>query len=240
MTAFEIKTTLLPPGTDRLRIVAMSDIHLSSLVNAKHLARMVELANAQNPDITVLLGDIVDSNMTGKLAERDLLRDLKGDAGKFAVVGNHEVFNGTNHSIEFLEESGFTMLRGHAVEAGGIVVAGIDDPYTRANFDAAEALRDADQDKFVLLLNHRPIIQENALGRFDLQLSGHTHGGQIFPGQILTKLVNEYSSGHIELPTGTNGGKASRLYLTTGAAFWGPPARLFAPPEIVVLDLVRE
>ncbi len=235
----EIKTPLLPPGSDRLRIVALSDIHFASLVNATHLARMVDLANAQNPDITVLLGDIVDSDMTDKNREMELLQSLKGELGKFAVLGNHEVFTGLNHSADFLRASGFTLLRGEAVEAGGIVVAGVDDPYTRYRFDPVEALRDSDQNKFVLLLNHRPIIPEEALGRFDLQLSGHTHGGQIFPGHFFAKRFNGHSPGMTELPAGRSGEKHSRLYLTTGTGFWGPPARLFAPPEIVVVDLVR-
>lgn len=240
ITTIEIKTTLLPPGRERLRIVALSDIHLSSLVNAKHLTYMVDLANAQNPDITVLLGDIVDSNMTGKNHEMELLQSLKGEMGKFAVLGNHEVFTGVNHAADFLRESGFTVLRGESEETGGIVVAGVDDPYTRHRFDAAEALSDTDQDKFVLLLNHRPIVQDEALGRFDLQLSGHTHGGQIFPGHFFAKRFNGHSPGMTELPAGQNGEKHNRLYLTTGTGFWGPPARLFAPPEIVVVDLVQE
>lgn len=234
----KVETDRLPPGSAGLRIVALSDIHLARLIGEKQLASMVELANREKPDMVVLLGDVVDSDMTGRDAEAALLESLGGKFGHFAVLGNHEVFSGVNHSIEFLRKAGFTVLRGEAVETGGIVVAGIDDPYTRHRFDAAEALRGVDQDKFVLLLSHRPRISEAAYGLFDLQLSGHTHGGQVFPARFLVRLLHGHSQGLSAFPAGPGGTKKSLLYLTNGAGFWGPPVRLFTPPEILVVDLL--
>lgn len=234
-----LKTDLLPPGRDKVRLVALADIHLSSHIDAERLAAMVDLANRQNADIAVLLGDTVDSDMRQKRREVEVLQRFEGPSGRFAVLGNHEAYAGLSQAVRFHEEAGFRLLRGDAVEAGGITLVGVDDPRTRGQADSAEALGGVRQDEFVVLLSHRPTVPDGALGRFDIQLSGHTHGGQVFPGRLFSRWVNGYWQGLTALPGGRNGDKASALYISNGVGLWGPPVRFLTPPEVTVVDIVR-
>jgi predicted MPP superfamily phosphohydrolase len=234
----EIPTALLPEGRNRVRIAAFSDLHLARLNAEKELRRIVEIINAESPDIVAAVGDTVDADLRRREGERRAFRDLQAPH-RFAVVGNHEVYRSMRQGLDFLEESGLTVLRGRWAEAAGIIVAGVDDPAVRGAADSAAALAGVDQEKFVLLLAHRPPVPDGARGRFDLQLSGHTHGGQIFPARPFMRLVNGHPQGLSTLPPGTAGGKTSRLYVMNGVGFSGPPVRLLARPEILVVDVVR-
>lgn len=242
----EIPTRLLPTGRDRLRVAAFSDLHIRYLTGEREVRRVVDMINAENPDIVVAVGDTVDVNMTSREGERGAFRALKAPH-RFAVLGNHEAYRGTGQAVDFLEESGLTVLRGEAIEAEGIVIAGVDDPRVRPatgriwakTADATWTLFDADRERFVLLLAHRPPVTEGARGRFDLQISGHTHGGQIFLARPLMRLIYRLPQGLSTLPTGSAGNKVSRVFVMNGVGFYGPPVRLFAPPEILVVDLIR-
>jgi predicted MPP superfamily phosphohydrolase len=233
----EITTPLLPEGRDRLRIAAVSDIHIDRLNDWRHVSRIVKLVNAERPDIVALVGDIVDADLRRRAAEREAFLALTA-AHRYAVIGNHEVFRGMHQAIDFMEKSGFTMLRGSVAEADGILVAGVDDPFG-GGVDSARLLADVEQDKFVLLLSHRPIVPDASLGRFDLQVSGHTHGGQIFLVRPLARWFFGQPQGLSIFPPPAGLEKTSRLYVMNGAGFWGPPVRLLTPPDILIVDLVR-
>ncbi len=236
----EVKTSRLPEGRERLRIVALSDMHLTPTMRREELARRVALANAQHPDMTVMLGDAMDGEFAPDGEEAELLSRLGGALGRFAVVGNHEFYSGIRSAVRFIEGAGFTLLRGQVAEAGGIGLAGMDDRLTKGRDRAAAVLRRADPEKFVLLLSHRPEAPEDAVGYFDLMLSGHTHGGQVWPGGIAMKILCGLGQGRtlLSAPAGRPR-RQSLVYIGNGTGYWGPPVRLFAPPEITVVDLCR-
>jgi predicted MPP superfamily phosphohydrolase len=186
------------------------------------------------PDIVVATGDIVDGqgNNLDELAAR--LSEIKPPMGAFAVIGNHEYYAGLDTSIRFLRNAGFTVLRGESAEAGGIVFVGVDDPSAEAASretmaSAAKALAMAPRDRFVVLLKHQPVVDLNS--QFDLQLSGHIHGGQMFPFGLVTRLVYGVHTGLTELADGR------RLYVSRGAGTWGPPMRILAAPEITLIRM---
>jgi predicted MPP superfamily phosphohydrolase len=167
----------------------------------------------------------------------DLLREINPPYGKFAVTGNHEFYAGLDQSLNFTKAAGFTVLRGAGADVGGfITIAGIDDP-TAKTFDAVEGIREEQllsglsDGRFAILLKHQPFVLKGSPPLFDLQLSGHTHKGQIFPFTLLTRLVFSYNSGCHQLADG------SILYVSRGSGTWGPPMRLMAPPEITIIDL---
>lgn len=230
-----ISTDKLPPGIARLRIVQVSDMHLGLINRRAALTRVVDKIRPLNPDLLVATGDIVD----GQLSHRDGLPGLLGSIeprlGKFAVTGNHEYYAGMDQALRFLERSGFTLLRNsHYVSLPEIVLAGVDDPAGGVRADEERILKGADRSRVVLLLKHRPLVEEGSLGLFDLQLSGHSHKGQIFPFNFLTALRFPLQDGYYELE------KGSRLYTSRGTGCWGPPMRLFSPPEITVIELERK
>lgn len=218
----------------RVTIAQISDLHLGVMLNHRFLEGVLAKVGLAHPDILVATGDILDGqgNDLARLAQP--LRACVAPAGKFAVLGNHEYFLGLEASRRFLNEAGFTVLRGEAVPAGGLVFAGVDDPSGRAlgaeaRLDVDAALERVPRDAFVVLLKHQPVVKVNA--RFDLQLSGHIHGGQLFPFHLLTRLVYKVHAGLTRLADGR------WLYVSRGAGTWGPPMRLLAAPEITFITI---
>jgi predicted MPP superfamily phosphohydrolase len=191
------------------------------------------------PDFFFMVGDLVDGEMSGRDREAELLRSHGAKYGAFAVTGNHEFYAGVEQAVNFMRRAGFSVIRDGRVDAAGVVLIGLDDPAKGGrNFYAAEVLPDdldfsrPAADSLVLLLKHRPQVVEDTEGKFDLQLSGHTHGGQIWPFGYIVSWANESVQG-----LSRKGGGA--VYVSNGAGFWGPPLRFLAPPEVVVIDIVR-
>lgn len=219
-----------------LRLVQISDVHLGFGSLPGQMKGIVNTVKSLAPDLLVSSGDLFDTDLKHLGRYVDRLRTLQPPAGKLAVVGNHEVYAGLDEAIELTEQSGFQMLRSAAVEVdGNVVVAGIDDPEALGNRSTesaeAEAFQSIPEGSFVVLLKHRPHITTKHLGKFDLQLSGHTHGGQIFPFIFMTRLQYKALHGLTELAQGRY------LYLSRGTGSWGPQIRVFAPPEITVFDM---
>lgn len=235
-----IETDLLPEGRDRLRVAVLTDIHVTAFTAPADLERMIRLSNAQKPDIVVAVGDTVDGNLEARGSLADALRRLDGPLGKYAVLGNHERHFGIEQSIAFLEGAGFAVLRGEAAEAGGIRVVGIDDPSVPGRTPLGDALDKAAPDRFILVLSHRHDVPPEALGRFDVLFAGHTHGGQIWPGKIIVEFLGNIKQGlnTFKAPAGRPRAQ-SLVYVSNGTRYWGPAARLLAPPEITVVDIVR-
>ena len=234
-----IETDRLPAHVERLRICQISDVHLGPIVRGERLARMLEVVRQENPDLLVSTGDLVDgplARLPGLLAQ---LRDIRPALGKYAVTGNHEFYVGLEQALAFTRDAGFDMLRGEVRDVGGILtLAGVDDPAGRGfslkgRADGErELLSGLSRDRFVLLLKHRPVVEEESLGLFDLQLSGHTHRGQIFPFNHIVDLYFPKSSGLHDLGH-------SHLYVSRGSGTWGPPIRFLAPPEVTVIEIVN-
>lgn len=239
---FTIETEKLPPGVERVRVVGLSDVHLSEDIGEKALEKVVELAREQQPDIVAVLGDLVDTNMRGRQAEAALLRSMPARTGKYAVLGNHEYYRGLENSRNFIRESGLELLENRAVnDKAGIIVVGVDDPVVprrAASLGALQLLQRQKKDRFILLLAHRPMVEAASVGLFDLQLSGHTHGGQIWPFTYLAGKLNGNARQGLNVYESSRG--TSRMILSNGTGYWGPPMRFLAPPQVVVVDIVRK
>jgi predicted MPP superfamily phosphohydrolase len=180
----------------------------------------------------------VDGQINNLEGLADMIKEINPRYGKFAVLGNHEYYAGLKQAIEFKKVAGFTLLRGEGISIDGIInLIGVDDPaakYFNGYDESMEKrlLASFPRERFTILLKHRPLINKDSLGLFDLQLSGHVHKGQIFPFSLLTKIYYPKDAGLLRV----NGGI---LYVSRGSGTWGPPIRFLAPPEVTVIDIVR-
>ena len=233
-----LTTPRLPPGSPPVRRVQLVDMHLGQLPGEGRLRTALRLVREAEPDILVAVGDIIDSQAPEADYLAQVLAEAEAPLGKFAVLGNHEFYVGLKRSIEFHRAAGFQVLREEAAEVGGIVLAGVDFSSERGGPSASnedKALPAAgDERAFTVLLKHKPKVDPGSLGRFDLQLSGHTHGGQIFPFQWIVHLF--YPLGFGLRPLGAD----AAVYVSRGAGTWGPPMRLLAPPEVTLFIVSPE
>jgi predicted MPP superfamily phosphohydrolase len=236
----ELSTTKLPPQVNNLRIAQISDIHFSTL-NGLKLARKIEgIINDVQPDILVCTGDLIDRGLRDKKSVASVLNGIKTKYGKYAVTGNHEFISGIKKAVEFTEKAGFRLLRNEGIKIGGFIeLAGIDDPAARRFGNPSPAsehklLQSFSSENLNIFLKHQPRIEANSIGEFDLQLSGHTHGGQIYPFTLLSSLFYPYQNGLFEL------GKGSCLYVSRGTGTWGPPIRFLSFPEITVIEFRKK
>ncbi|MGY1811191.1 metallophosphoesterase [Blastococcus sp. SYSU D00820] len=231
----------LDPALHGLRIVTFSDGHLSATYGGRRFERLVELVNEQQPDVVAIVGDLVDGDVAELREEVAPLADLVSDQGVYFVTGNHEYFVDTEAWLRHLPTLGVDVLRNERVpiRRGGASfdLAGIDDrtaigsgvPGHGADLDAA--LDGRDDAVPVVLLAHQPVMVEQARAAgVDLQLSGHTHGGQLWPFDYAIRLDQPVVEGHARFGD-------TQLYVTTGAGYWGPPMRIGARPEVAVVEL---
>ena len=199
------------------------------------MADILRKVEAEDPDILVSTGDLVDGDMSNIESLPALFEKLHPRLGKFAISGNHEVYAGLDESLEAERAFGFTVLAGEVKTVGNVVnIAGVDDPAAGFNENEKEILEKAQNGLFTILLKHRPEPVGESLGLFDLQLSGHTHYGQIYPFRYFCAMVYPLQNGAYYLS------KGSVLYTSRGTGTWGPPIRVLAPPEVAILDIVRE
>jgi predicted MPP superfamily phosphohydrolase len=233
----ELASPKIATRTGRIRIAQISDVHLGLIIREEKLQEILAKVQEAQPDMLVSTGDLLDGQLNHLTTEANLLAAINPPLGKFAITGNHEVYAGLQDALDFTKASGFTILRQQGVVVGGITLVGVDDPAVKAIGNGhAESEHDllAAQPKgnFTLLLKHRPAIDPGSLGLFDLQLSGHTHKGQIFPFNLLTWFFYPQRAGQL---TALNSGF---LYLSRGTGTWGPPIRFLAPPEVAIIDLL--
>lgn len=234
-----IRSRKLPADVERFRIVQISDVHLGLIVRENRLEKILAEVVRANPDVLVSTGDLVDGQIDNLIAPAAMLAEINPRHGKYAVTGNHEFYAGIGQSAEFTEKAGFRLLRGESVHIGNfLAVAGVDDRQAKSlglyrGSSEKAVLAGIPRGRFVLLLKHRPVIDDESPGLFDLQLSGHVHRGQIFPFSIITGIYYSTQAGLAALPDG------SSLYVSRGAGTWGPPIRFLSPPEVTVIDIVH-
>lgn len=234
-----IKTSKIPPTIGTLKIAQISDIHLGLIVRDERLSKILDVVKREKPDMIVSTGDLVDGQICRLDGILKMLDDVKAPYGKFAVTGNHEFYAGLEQALDCTLRSGFTVLRGKTETIPGIItVAGVDDPAghiygSRNPVSEKTVLSQAPSDTFTLLLKHQPVVDKESLGLFDLQLSGHTHRGQIFPFGLITRMRYTHNAGYFRLENG------SHLYVSRGSGTWGPPIRFLSPPEVTVIELVH-
>lgn len=232
-----IRSPKIPKLLGKLLIVQLSDVHLGLIIRKKRLEMILNKVKTAEPDLLVVTGDLVDGQVSGLTGLADLLRDVNPRFGKFAVTGNHELYAGLDHSLAFMQSAGFKVLRGEEVfVTGGVTIAGVDDPaiarYSGSSSEEEKSiLARLPHHTFTILLKHRPTINAASLGRFDLQLSGHVHKGQLFPFNLVTYLFYPVRAGLTRYQQNTS------LYVSRGTGTWGPPMRFLAPPEVTVIEL---
>ncbi|AMV73624.1 metallophosphoesterase [Desulfuromonas carbonis] len=225
----------LPAGSQGIRIVQLSDLHLGLIHREETLAPIIAQLQQLRPDLLVASGDVVDAQINHLEELTALWQQVNPPLGKFAVTGNHEVYAGMEQALEFLAASGFQVLRNTtAAVTEYLTLVGVDDPAAGPPAAEASLLAQLPGTRFIILLKHRPALDPAARGRFDLQLSGHAHRGQIFPFNYLTGLEYPLQDGLYPLAEG------GHLYTSRGTGTWGPPMRILSPPELTVFDIVPE
>jgi predicted MPP superfamily phosphohydrolase len=237
-----VPVAALPVQLNGFRIVQLSDIHFGATLREAFAEHLVERVNAQNPDLVAITGDLVDGSVADLGAAVQKLTQIKARHGIFFVTGNHEYYSGASAWVDALTGWGVRVLRNESVtlthEGALIDILGVDDWSAKRfkeghgyDFQRANAHRNAANT--AILLSHQPKAIHDAAQHVDLVLSGHTHGGQIWPGKYLVKLVQPYVSGlhqHSE---------RTWIYVHSGTGYWGPPVRVGVPAEIALVTLGR-
>src|SRR5215218_3285987 len=234
-----VRLRRLDPAFDGFRIAVVSDIHLGPLAGRAHTERIVSLINETEPDLVAIVGDLVDGTVAELGSAAQPLRDLVSSDGAFFVTGNHEYFvDDTASWLRELERLGVQPLcnENTAIRRGAAAfdLVGVNDVAGKEKSDPPDfdrALSGVDASRPTILLAHQPVhVTQAAARNVDLQLSGHTHGGQMWPFHYIVDAVQPSLAG-LSTVDGT------QLYVTRGAGFWGPPVRVGAPPDITVVAL---
>ncbi|GAA2920075.1 metallophosphoesterase [Streptomyces enissocaesilis] len=224
----------LPRGAHGFRIAVVSDVHLGPILGRAHTQRIVDTINAVQPDLVAVVGDLVDGSVADLGPAAEPLAQLRARHGVFFVTGNHEYFSGAGQWVEHVRELGLRPLENDRVEIAGFDLAGVNDVAGEGEGqgpDFVRALGDRDRTRASVLLAHQPVVIHDAVEHgVDLQLSGHTHGGQLWPGNHIAALANPTVAG-LERYGDT------QLYVSRGAGAWGPPVRVGAQSDITVVEL---
>jgi uncharacterized protein len=222
-----------------LRIAAISDMHMGSLIGRSRVQQMVRKINSIKPDLVLMIGDQVDGN-PHPVMQLDLgseLKKIESKYGVYAITGNHEYIGNAEISCAYLEAHGITMIRDAVVDVAGIYIVGREDRAAKqfAHMERKsleELVATLDKTKPILLMDHTPFhLEEAEQNGIDLQLSGHTHHAQIWPWSYITKRVYEVSWGY-KLKGKTH------VYVSCGSGTWGPPIRIGNTPEIMDIRLL--
>lgn len=238
----EVPLARLPEAFHGFVIAQITDVHVGPTIGRAFLEDLVERTNAIEPDVVAITGDLVDGSVERLGPLLAPLARLRARHGVYFVTGNHEYFSGADAWVRHLATLGVRVLRNErvSIERGGAALdlAGVDDP-TGGNFlpdhgpDLARALAGRDRERPLVLLAHQPRqIHEAAEHGVSLQLSGHTHGGQIFPFSLLVPLQQPFVAGLHRL-------RDTAIYVSRGTGYWGPPMRVGAPAELTRIELRR-
>ncbi|WP_190134936.1 metallophosphoesterase [Streptomyces longispororuber] len=224
----------LPRAAHGFRIAVVSDIHLGPVLGESFARRVVDTVNSTQPDLIAIVGDLVDGDVEDLAGAARPLADLRARHGAYFVTGNHEYFSGAEQWVEHVRSLGLRPLENARTELPYFDLAGVNDVQGEADGqgpDFAKALGDRDRRRASVLLAHQPVVVHDAVEHgVDLQLSGHTHGGQLWPNNFLADLANPTLAG-LERYGDT------QLYVTRGAGAWGPPVRVGAPSDVTVVEL---
>jgi predicted MPP superfamily phosphohydrolase len=233
VTKYELFTEKsLPKGG--MRIVLASDIHLSSYINSNDLRRYVDLINSQNGDVVMLAGDIADRDVRPLIEHKvdNELARIKAEYGVYAITGNHEFYGGHRDEIYgLIRASGINLLLDSAhVSPFGFVVVGRDDRTNHKRKSLETIMSNINKEHPVILMDHQPAQLEDAVNnKIDIQLSGHTHNGQFWPGNLIVSAMFELAYGHMKKGE-------TDIIVTSGLGLWGPKYRIGTKSEIVVIE----
>ncbi len=226
-------------GREVLDIALVTDIHLGIIIRNSRLQKMVDMVNSIRPDIVLLGGDIVDEDLAPVIKNNlgELLCTIRSRYGTYAVTGNHEFIGGADRACRYLEEHGVTMLRDRVkLVDGWFYLVGREDvsitQFTgRKRATLQELTKGLDLSKPVILMDHQPLSLSSAVeSGVDLQVSGHTHNGQLWPASLITGLIYRISYGYGRIGD-------THFYVSSGYGTWGPPARVGTTPEVVHIQV---
>ncbi|MZD07313.1 metallophosphoesterase [Streptomyces sp. SID5785] len=227
----------LPRAAHGFRIAVVSDVHLGPVLGRGFAERVVDIVNGTQPDLIAVVGDLVDGSVEDLAPAVAPLARLRARHGTYFVTGNHEYFSGAEPWVEHVREIGLRPLANARVELGAFDLAGVNDIAGENHGDGPDygrALGDRDRSRAAVLLAHQPVMIHEAVKHgVDLQLSGHTHGGQLWPGNFIADAANPTLAG-LERYGDT------QLYVSRGAGAWGPPVRVGAPSDITVVELASK
>ena len=239
VTRFDLSSPELPAEFDGVEVALVTDLHAGAVRSADFTQQVVDLVNEQQPDLVVVAGDLVDGTAARYSPELAPLADLEAPLGVFATPGNHEMFEDTVNWVAAFEDVGLDVLRNESVtlqqDGASIVLAGVDDATGEGVFapDYDAALVGVDAAGFTLLAAHQPVQALDVEGRgVDLQVSGHTHGGQMWPINYLVPLEQPMLEGRADIA-------GTPVITSRGAGAWGPAIRVAAPPEVPIITLRR-
>ena len=238
----DVAIARLGPGMDGLRVAVITDTHYGPINRARWSAAVVARVNELGADLVCHVGDIADGTVEARELQATPLASVNATLSRVYVTGNHEYFSEAEGWLDYMESIGWAALHNlhMIVERGGdrLVVAGVDDATAQSSgvrghrADLGAALAGSDATLPILLLAHQPKqVAHAVLAGVDLQISGHTHGGQIWPFNLLVRLEQPVVHGL------SRHGDRTQLYTSRGTGFWGPPFRVFAPSEITLLTL---
>ncbi len=240
ITRINLESHYLPADFPLLKIAQLSDIHISQTLGGDFITDVAAKVNSLNPDIVVITGDVTDIDPRKNKRIINAFNSLNPPLGKYAVTGNHEFYAGIEMSMDFYTMCGFRLLKGETVTPSeGILVAGVDDENGSrfshySDTDEERLLASTEESGFTILLKHKPFVSDAVKDKIDLQLSGHTHGGQIFPFSLLVRQVYKYFHGLYRISD------RMHLYVSRGTGYWGPPIRFLSPPEITFFEIRRK
>jgi predicted MPP superfamily phosphohydrolase len=235
VTTLKLSVAKKHGNLDKLNIVVASDIHLGTIIGRSRLERIVDKINELNPDLVLLPGDIVDEDLTHLIKNSigEPLRNIRSRFGVYAATGNHEFIGGIKQSSAFLAGHNVPLLRDEAIKvADTVYLVGREDLSARRfvgkeRKKLSELLENVDKSYAVILMDHQPFgLEEAASCGVDLQLSGHTHNGQLWPLNFIVRSIYELPWGHKKIGD-------THYYVSDGAGTWGPPVRIGNRPEIV-------
>lgn len=217
-----------------LKIVAISDLHLGYSIGKQELEHWIELINQENPDIVLIAGDIIDNSLKPVKEQNmaDSFRKIKTKYGVYAIPGNHEYISDISNSINFLHEAGVHVLQDSTVLVDSLFyVVGRDDRSNPNRKTIKELTSNLDKNKPIILLDHQPYhLEEAEANDIDLQISGHTHYGQVIPISWITNLMYEKAHGYLKKAN-------THIYVSSGIGIWGGKFRIGTQSEYVVIEL---
>jgi len=217
-----------------MRIVAISDLHLGYGIGKGEFEKWIKLINAENPDIVLIAGDIIDNStrplMDGNFAES--FHKIKAPMGIYACMGNHEYISGQKGSLEFMKAAGVTLLEDSVVQLeNGYYIIGRDDRSNPNRKPIKELISGLDKSKPMIMLDHQPYhLEEAEENGIDLQISGHTHQGQVWPISMITGKIYEKDHGYLKKGD-------TNIYVSSGIGIWGGKFRIGTQSEYVVIDI---
>lgn len=217
-----------------MKVVAISDVHLGNGTRKPQLQKFIKMINAQEPDLIVIGGDLIDNSLTPVYQQKmyEELNLLKAPMGIFMVPGNHEYISGMEECERFLKNTPIRLLRDTVVTLpNGLQLIGRDDRTNRRRLPITELMTKADNNKPTFLLDHQPyeLAKKDSLG-IDIQFYGHTHRGQVWPMSLIVDNMYEQSHGYRQWPY-------SHVYVSSGLSLWGPPFRIGTDSEMVIIQI---